>query len=177
MQMICMLWDVADDAEADVFGAWPLKPSLKFGAGCPGFSRGFVERLLERVIDEDVLDCAFAKPRLDEAPLACGVEVARMQAPMCAGRTAALEVVADVDITARLVASMLIERASVGAAGVADFDAWGMRVGITQDIEGMQELVGGVLGHVGAGALADDETWMRRDGNSVNERAVICPAD
>ena len=96
-----------------------------------------------------------------------------MKASVGTGGSAAREEVADVDVAARLVAAVLVKRASVRSAGVTDFDARGVFVVVVEDVEGVQELVGGVLRHVGAGALADDEAGVRWDDDSVHEGAAV----
>lgn len=177
MHMVCMSRDVADGAVADIGGTWPLKPGLELGPSGTGLARGLVERLLKGVVDEDVFDGTFAEPCFDEAPLACGVEIAGMEASVRAGGSAAREEVADVDIPAGLVAAVLIERTAMRSAGVADLDPRGVFVVVVEDVEGVQELVGGVLRHVGAGALANDEARVRWDDDSVHERAAIGASD
>jgi hypothetical protein len=169
MQVICMKRHMADHTKAHVFGAWPLKPGRELSARSTGLTGGLVERLLKGVVDEDVFDGALAEPGLNQAPLACGVEVAGVKASVRAGRSAAHLEVPDVHIAARLMASVLIKWPSMRTAGIADLDAWGIRIRIAEHIKGVQQLVGGVLRHVGAGALADDETWVRGDGDSVHE--------
>ena len=100
-----------------------------------------------------------------------------MKASVGTGGSAAREEVADVDVAARLVAAGLVKRASVRSAGVTDFDARGVFVVVVEDVEGVQELVGGVLRHVGAGALADDEAGVRWDDDSVHEGAAVGAPD
>lgn len=160
---------MANHAESDFFRARPLKPRLKLGSCRPCLAGSPVEWLLQRVIDEDVLDTAFAEPSLDQTPLACGVEVLGVKPPMRAGRAAALKKIADVDIAAGLMASVLIERAAVDAARVAYLDPWGVRVGVVKHVECVQQLICGVLRDVGTGSLADHKAGVGRYADSVDE--------
>ena len=177
MHMICMSRYVADGSEADVRVAWPLEPSLKLGASGTGLAGGLVEWLLEGVIDEDVLHRPLAEPGLDEAPLSSGVELAGMEPSVGAGCAAAGQKVADVDIAAGLMAPVLVEWATLRSAGVADLDPGRFVVVVVKDVKGMEKLIGGILGHVGARPLADNEAWVGRDDDSVHERAVIGASD
>lgn len=173
VQMVGVLRDVPDDPVAVLLAARVLKPAREVFAPRSGTSRRFVERLLERVVDEHVLDDAALEPRCEECPLPVGVEIARSETTQRAHiPTAALEV-RDVDVTTALMGAVLCEVAAAPYAGVADLDAWCTRMGIADGVERAGDVLDDLARDEGALRVADLVARVGRERHAVGERAVV----
>lgn len=150
-----MTFRMADDADMALELVGPLEPPREIGSRHAGCSSRAIQRLLELVVDEYVVNHARAKPCFEHSPLAFRVEVGGTDAPMRTRRRARTPEVRDVDVAAALVAMVAMKRAAMFDAGVSDLDPW--RVGPAFGDDAKAELEGGgsLPRHVGPLSIVD----------------------
>lgn len=114
---------VTDDTHVALRITRPLEPACEVGPRHACSLGSMVERLLELVVDEHVINEPFAKPHLEHRPLACRIERVGVCSTVGAARSAGSAEVREIDIATALVTVVSPKWPTMLDACVANLDS------------------------------------------------------